>query len=66
MLPDDDFELQHSDQLLFCSREGVRDEISWVLNNRNVLHYMQTGEHKSEGWVWRMLSGHERAQAVRE
>jgi len=56
-LPDDDQLLQAGDQMLFCSREGVRNEISWVLNNRNSLHYVLTGEQISEGWLWRMFSG---------
>ncbi len=60
-LPDDDFQLQAGDQILFCAREGERNEISWVLNNRNALHYVQTGEQVSEGWIWRILSGRQRA-----
>jgi Trk K+ transport system NAD-binding subunit len=61
-LPDDDFQLQAGDQMLFCSREGERNEISWVLNNnRNALHYVQTGEQVSEGWIWRVLSGRQGA-----
>ncbi len=56
-LPDEDQPLQAGDQILFCSREGVRNEIAWVLNNRNALHYVQTGEQVSEGWLWRMFSG---------
>jgi len=56
-LPDEDQPLLTGDQILFCSREGVRNEIAWVLNNRNALHYVQTGEQVSEGWLWRMFSG---------
>lgn len=56
-LPADDFLLQESDEVLFCSREGDRDEISWVLNNSNALHYVQTGEQELEGWIWRLFSG---------
>jgi len=59
-LPDEDFQLQAGDQILFCSREGERNEISWVLNNCNALHYVQTGEQVSEGWIWRVLSGRQR------
>ncbi|MFW2438958.1 MAG: potassium channel family protein [Arenicellales bacterium] len=55
-LPDDDLLLQTGDQLLFCSREGVRSEISWVLNNNNALHYVMTGDQISEGWLWRVFS----------
>lgn len=62
-LPDDDLLLQAGDQLLFCSREGVRNEISWVLNNKNVLHYVMTGEQVSEGWLWRSFSGGSRQVA---
>jgi Trk K+ transport system NAD-binding subunit len=56
MLPADDFQLEHGDHILFCSREGVRNELSWVLNNSNALHYIMTGEHRSEGWIWRLLT----------
>ena len=58
-LPDDDFQFQADDQILFCSREGVRDEIAWLLNNRNALRYVQTGEQASEGWLWRVFAGRE-------
>jgi hypothetical protein len=60
-LPKDDFQLQVGDQILFCSREGARSEILWLLNNRNALRYVQTGEQVSEGWIWRVLSGRQRA-----
>jgi Trk K+ transport system NAD-binding subunit len=59
VLPDDEFVLQHGDQILFCSREGIRNEIAWVLNNRNALYYVQTGERRSEGWIWRVLTRHQ-------
>ena len=60
-LPKDDFQLQVGDQILFCSREGARSEILWLLNNCNALRYVQTGEQVSEGWIWRVLSGRQRA-----
>lgn len=65
-LPADDFLLQTGDQLLFCSREGARDEISWVLNNSNALHYVQTGELASESWIWRLFSGRQSASGADE
>lgn len=65
-LPADDFLLQTGDQLLFCSREGARDEISWVLNNSNALHYVQTGELASESWIWRLFSGRQSAPGADE
>lgn len=55
-LPDDEQLLQKGDQLLFCSGEGVRNEIEWVLINRNSLYYILTGEQVSEGWLWGMFS----------
>lgn len=63
-LPEDDFELKIGDQILFCSREGERNEISWLLNNHNSLRYVQTGEQESEGWIWRMLSGRRSSNVV--
>ena len=65
-LPADDFLLQTGDQLLFCSREGARDEISWVLNNSNALHYVQTGELASESWIWRLFSGRQSVSGADE
>ncbi len=56
-LPNEDQPLQIGDQILLCSREGVRNEIAWVLNNRNALHYVLTGEKVSEGWLWRLFFG---------
>lgn len=56
ILPGDDFELQCYDQILFCSQEKCRNEMSWVLNNHNALHYVLTGEHVCEGWLWRLLA----------
>jgi Trk K+ transport system NAD-binding subunit len=56
-LPDEEQTLQAGDQLLICSGEGVRNEIAWVLNNSNALHYVLTGEQISEGWLWRMFFG---------
>ena len=65
-LPANEFLLQTGDQVLFCAREGARDEIEWILNNRNVLHYVQTGEQVSEGWIWRALSGRWRVASADE
>jgi len=56
-LPNDDQLLEKGDQLLFCSGEGVRNEVAWVLNNSNSLYYILTGEQISQGWLWRMISG---------
>lgn len=56
-LPEDDYRLESGDEILFCSREGVRNEISWVLNNSNALYYVQTGEQESDSWIWRFFSG---------
>jgi voltage-gated potassium channel len=63
-LPDEEFLLQAEDQVLFCSREGTRDDIAWLLNNRNALSYVQTGEHISGGWLWRVLSRRQSARLV--
>jgi len=56
-LPEEDQLLQAGDQILFCSCEGVRNNIAWVLSNRNALHYVLTGEQISEGWLWKLFSG---------
>jgi Trk K+ transport system NAD-binding subunit len=56
-LPAEDFVLQGGDQLLLCGREGVRQVMSWTLQNRNALRYIQTGQDRPDGLVWRWLAG---------
>lgn len=62
ILPKDDFELNYEDQVLFCAREGVRQHVQWILSNRNVLRYVQTGEVTPDGSVWRWLHQRKRTR----
>jgi Trk K+ transport system NAD-binding subunit len=55
-LPADDTQLEVGDRILFCGREGVRRAMRWVVFDRNVLRYVQTGEDRPDGLVWRWLA----------
>jgi len=56
LLPDDDLELAPGDRILMCGRPGVVDRMQWALVNDNVLRYLQTGEWRAEGTLWRWLA----------
>jgi voltage-gated potassium channel len=56
-LPPDELALELGDQVLFCGREGVRATMRWAVYDRNVLRYVQTGEDRPDGVVWRWIAG---------
>ncbi len=55
LLPDGDTPLKNGDQILLCGRHDIRNQMEWVLKNRNVFHYIHTGEVLAQGWLWRKL-----------
>jgi len=55
LLPGDDLALAPGDRILMCGRPGVVDRMQWALVNAGALRYLQTGEWRAEGTVWRWL-----------
>lgn len=53
LIPDDAMSLRPGDQLLFCGVVGAHQRMQWTLQNHNVLRYLQGGEERPEGWIWR-------------
>ncbi len=53
LFPQDDVSLQPGDQLLFAGRMGAYERMKWTLQNRNALHYVQTGRESATGYFWR-------------
>ncbi|MGM0594609.1 MAG: hypothetical protein ACQETD_08740 [Pseudomonadota bacterium] len=49
--------LMPGDKLLFAGRAGVHERMRWTLQNRNALRYVQTGEERAAGLLWRSLFG---------
>ena len=63
LLPSIDVELRPYDRLLFCACNGVASRMSWILNNTNVLEYVETGEERPDGYLWRWLIRRRSARA---
>jgi hypothetical protein len=53
LLPSEDLEIQVGDGILFCGRDGVAARQFRTLHNRQIIHYLVTGETLPEGAVWR-------------
>jgi voltage-gated potassium channel len=56
LIPDDTVALRSGDQLLYCGVVGAHQRMQWTLQNSNVLRYLQSGEERPEGVIWRWLS----------
>jgi len=56
LLPDDNLVLARGDRILMCGRPGVVNQMHWALVNANALRYLQTGEWRAEGTLWRWLT----------
>jgi hypothetical protein len=53
LLPSEDLEIQVGDGILFCGRHGIAARQFRTLHNRQIIHYLVTGETLPEGIVWR-------------
>lgn len=53
LFPEGKVELQQGDHLLFAGRIGAYERMKWILQNRNALRYVQTGEASASGYFWR-------------
>ncbi len=56
LLPDAEEHLEAGDELLFCAHHKASGHMAWILNNSNVLKYIETGEERPDGYVWRWLA----------
>lgn len=57
LLPGSGEPLRQGDQILFCGREDSHRRMAAILQNFNLLRYLQTGVDRPDGWVWRRLAG---------
>ncbi len=56
LLPDDYFELQVGDAILFCGTKTAHQQMEWTVNNYDVARYLVTGEEHPSGLLGRWLS----------
>ncbi len=56
LLPEHREKLQQGDQILFCGRYGVFEQMCWTLNNTNALKYIETGYNRPDGYVWQYFT----------
>ena len=56
LLPGDNLVLAPGDRILMCGRPGIVDRMRWALVNAGALHYLQSGEWRAEGTLWRWLT----------
>lgn len=55
-LPDDDFEIQAGDRLLFAGSRAGEIEQRLMLRNAGIAMYRIAGKIEAEGWLWRTLA----------
>ena len=56
LLPEVNEKLMTGDQLLFCGRYGASELMAWTLQNHNALRYIETGETRPDGYIWRKFA----------
>lgn len=56
LLPALDTQLQTDDELLLCGTGQARKQMQWLLNHHNALRYVQTGQQRPDGLIWRWLA----------
>jgi Trk K+ transport system NAD-binding subunit len=62
ILPNPDTRVRRGDRLLLCGRESARRLMVWTQRDMHTLHYLLTGEHRPEAWVWRRLARWQRSR----
>ena len=55
LLPGELTVLEEGDQILFCGLADASDQMSWSINNYNILFYLQTGEEPSHNLLAKLL-----------
>ena len=61
-LPEEETHLKLEDRILFCGRHLASRRMSWTLQNGHALSYVQTGEARPQGWIWRLLQRRKQGQ----
>ncbi len=56
LLPKVNQVVETGDQILFCGHYGVAELMGWTLQNHNVLRYIETGETRPDGYIWRWFA----------
>jgi voltage-gated potassium channel len=56
LLPGPDEQIEMGDRILLCGRYGTSGLMAWTLENHNALRYIETGETRPDGYVWRWFA----------
>ncbi len=56
LLPEVNERIEAGDQVLLCGRYGSHELMKWTLQNHNALRYVETGETRPDGHVWRWFA----------
>ena len=56
LLPEVNEAIEAGDQILLCGRYGSRELMAWTLQNHNTLRYIEHGETRPDGYVWRWFA----------
>lgn len=59
LLPDEGMPLKFGDRILFCGRERARNRMNLICSTQQKLHFSQTGEVRSDGWLWNLMFNRE-------
>ncbi|MFT5259531.1 MAG: voltage-gated potassium channel [Saprospiraceae bacterium] len=55
LLPDEGTPLKFGDRILFCGKSRAKNRMNLIASTRQRLHYSQTGQDISDGWLWNKL-----------
>lgn len=55
LMPDDNIEIRHNDQVLFCGSRDVKNNMYWTLKVLSSLNYVMTFKEEPESLVWRAI-----------
>ena len=68
LMPDEGMPLKFGDRILFCGRKRAHNRMKLICTTPQILHYTQTGEERSDGWLWNLLTkqGKEKANSILE
>ncbi len=55
LLPDEGMPLKFGDRILFCGRDRARNRMNLICSTQQKLHFSQTGEVRSDGWLWNLM-----------